>query len=362
MANVTTCTDLQFANTPACSAIMSLFCSSDTPGVGGQTYLEKWQGDEITSPCRKFVALNLGNQAQYVPVVDAYVRRYLLTERKAISYPQQGSTLYDPAIEDVVKVCQSYPGACDNTLSAVCRGTTRQELGANPNLSRLCGCFLSDEEFAKEGGAFGVTRECASTCIIQAAVKPRDPNNQRAFLKCKQSICIIDDVTINILGKSNAGDISFNQSCGSCGDSSSCVCSISDVSITAVESTIKDTSFSQQCGGADKIRCFKKDINGVPQSVPCTNLESNAPPTTQTTSITAARLRLGLIVGIIGIILLVIIIVIIILIVRRNQPSFYRPSSTTFLPSPPPAYYPLPYDGYPRSNFGGGGLSRAPLI
>lgn len=360
MANVTTCLSLQYANTPQCSAIMSLYCSNSEPN--GMTYTEKWQGDELTSTCRKFVALNLGNQLQYVPVIDAYVRRYLLTERKAITYKQQGSIIYDPAIEDVVNVCQSYPGGCDNVLSTVCLGTTRQELGGNPNRASLCGCFLSSAEFDKEGGAFGVERECSSTCILQSAVKRRDPASQTSFLRCKQSICIIDDVTINILGKSTVGDISFNQNCGSCGDSGSCVCSISDVSITAVESTIKDTSFSQKCGGPSKIRCFKKDINGVPQPVPCTNLDTAKSNTTQTTSLTASRLRRGLIISIIAIVAVIIIIVIVILIVRRNQPSIYRPS-TNLIPSAPSVYYPPVYsDSYGRTAFGGSGLSRAPLI
>lgn len=361
MANVTSCLTLQYANTPECTQVMALYCSNNDEGVNGQTYTEKWQGDELTSPCRQFVALNLGNPVQYVPVVDAYVRRYLLTERKAITYKQQGSDIYDPAIDDVVKVCQTYVGSCDNLLSTVCRGFTRQELSGNPNSAKLCGCFLSDEEFAKEGGVFGVSRECASTCIIQSAVKPRDPANPTSFLRCKQSICIIDDVTINILGKSNTGNISFNQACGSCGDSGSCVCAISDVSITAVESTIKDTSFSQQCGGVSKIRCFKKDINGVPQSVPCDNLDPNAVKTTQTTSVTSARLRNILLISI-GVIIAVIIIVIIILIARRNKPMVYRPS-TTIVAAPPPMYYPPLYnDSYGSSAFGGGGLSRAPLI
>lgn len=355
MANPTSCLTLGLASTPECSQVMALYCStSDDQDL---TYTQKWQGDELTSPCRRFVALNLGNQRQYVPVVDAYVRRYLLTERKAITYASQGSQIYDPAIEDVVKVCSSYVGGCDNTLSAVCSGFTAQELGGNPNQARLCGCFMAPAEYDKSGGVFGVGKECSPTCLLQSAVKPRDPSNQTDFLRCKQSICIIDDVTINILGKSTAGNISFNQACSSCSggpnSSSSCVCNISDVSITAVESTIKDTSFVQQCGGPSQVRCFKRDINGVPRPIPCDNLDPAKSNNTTTTSLTSSRLRTILIVSII-VIVVIIIIVIVVLLLRRNQPSVYRPASTTVINTPPLAYYP--------SGYSGSSLSRAPLL
>jgi hypothetical protein len=323
MANPTSCLTLGLASTPECSQVMALYCSTDDSG-SGQTYTQKWQGDELTSPCRRFVALNLGNQRQYVPVVDAYVRRYLLTERRAISYPAQGSSLYDPAIADVVQVCQTYPGACDNVLQTVCSGFTAQELGGNPSQASLCGCFLSSAEYNKSGGVFGVGRECSPTCLLQSAVKPRDPSSQTDFLRCKQSICIIDDVTINILGKSTAGNISFNQACSSCGtgaanSSSSCICSISDVSITAVESTIKDTSFTQQCGGAQNVRCFKRDINGVPQSIPCNSLDpATANPATTTTSLTSSRLRTILIISIVVIVVIIIIVIVVLLLNHRT--------------------------------------------
>jgi hypothetical protein len=351
MANPTSCLTLGLASTSECSQVMALYCStSDDQGL---TYTEKWQGDELTSPCRRFVALNLGNQRQYVPVVDAYVRRYLLTERRAISYPAQGSQLYDPAIADVIAVCSAYPGSCDNVLQNVCSGFTSQELGGNPSEASLCGCFLSSAEFDKEGGAFGVPRECSSTCLLQSAVKPRDLTDQTSFLRCKQSICIIDDVTINILGKSTAGNISFNQACSSCGNGGSCVCSISNVSITAVESTIKDTSFLQQCGGIQNLRCFKKDINGIPRSVPCTNLDPATTNPTTTTSLTSSRLRTILIISII-VIVVIIIIVIVVLLLRRNQPSVYRPASATVINTPPLAYYP--------SGYSGSALAQAPLL
>lgn len=359
MANPTSCLTLELSGTPACSAVMSLFCS--TSDQGGQTYLEKWQGDELTSPCRRFVALNLGNQRQYVPVIDAFVRRYLLTERNAVTYAQQGAGLYDPAIEDVVKVCQTYVGGCENVLNSVCSGFTTQELSGNPNLASLCGCHLSDTEYNKYGGVFGVSRECSPTCLLQSAVKRRDPSNETAFLRCNQSICIIDDVTINILGKSTAGNISFNQACGSCGPNSACVCSISDVSISAVESTIKDTSFLQQCGGQAAVRCFKRDINGVPQSIPCENLDPSTATPTTTTTLTSARIRLILIIVVI-VIVVIIIIVIIILLLRRNQPSVYRPATTTLIAAPPPAYYPVPYGGYRGGETASNSLAQAPLI
>jgi len=327
---------------------MESYCQTDDGGLG-PTYLEKWEGDEVSSNCRGFVALNLGTQSQYTPATDGYVRRYLVTDSNPITYPQQGNSVYDPAIEDVVEVCQDYPGACDVVLNNVCAGYTRQDLANNPNLAKLCGCFMSDAEYDKYSGTFGVEKICDPACVLQSAVKPRNPADQFATLRCSQTVCVIDDITIAILGKSNVGDINFAQACSSCGTGTGCTCNISDISITSVESTIGNINLDQQCGG--NINCFQRDANGIPRPVPCSALGPGSD------SSTSGGLSIATILIIIGIaILLIVIIVIIALLARRRteEPTMLR--GYEYAAPPPPMNY-EPAGFYSRSP-----LSAAPLF
>lgn len=355
MANATTCsTDGTMARSAACSSFMQNYCSTDE--LLGDTYKEKWQGDEITSQCRAFVALNSCNLSGYVPVTDAYVRRYLITDATPITYPQQGSLVYQPSIEDVVEVCKNYVGACDPVLSNVCPGYTREDLANNPNLAKLCGCFMSDAEYDKYGGTFGTQKICDPACVLQSAVKPRDPSTSCQTLKCSQTVCIIDDITIDILGKSTVGDITFGQACSGCSGGAGCTCSISDISITSVESTLGNINLSQACGGNPS--CYKRDANGIPRSVPCSELGGTGNSTVSSSPFTLRNILI-----VIGIIIVVIIIIVIIaLLIRRNrnEPTMLR--SPEYLAPPPPNYF---YSGAARGPAGFGNdsiIGQAPLI
>jgi len=349
MANVTTCTSGAGASNPACIPVMSNYCSTDD--ISGPTYQQKWQGDELTSNCRKYVSLNTGHQSQYVPVVDAYVRRYLITDAHPITYAQQGSLIYDPAIEDAIQVCQNYPGGCDNVLTQECSGFTRNDLKNNPNMGKLCGCFMADSEYDKYTGAFGVTKICDPACVLQSAVKPKDSANQFETLHCHQSICVIDDVTISILQKSSTGDITFAQACSSCSGGAGCTCNISDISIQSVQSTIKDISLSQNCGGIN--RCYKRDANGIPQLVNCSTLTGTTTGTTTSSSIFS---NTAVIIGIIVLVAMIIIVIIVALIAnrRRNEPVPFR--NQGYAAPPPPLYNP------PAPTYYATPLSQAPII
>lgn len=346
--NPTTCASIaQFSN-PACIPVMANYCSTDD----SQTYTEKWQGDIVSSKCRAYVELNPGQQLRYAPTVDAYARRYLLTDNNPITYAQQGSQVYDPAVEDLIDVCQKYPGGCDAVLEQKCAGFLREDLKANPNLGKLCGCFLSDNVYDSYTGAFGVQPICDPACTLQSAVKPRDPSDQFTTLKCDQTICVMDDIKIELLNNTTTGDINFSQACASCGTGAGCVCNISDISVTAVESTVKNVSFNQQCG---VVNCFKSDANGVPQLVDCSALE----PSTGGSASPASKISNTTILIIVGIILFLIVVIIIIVVLARKQDPTPAPRYEGML-APPPAYYgygsPAGFDGY------SGSLSRAPII
>jgi len=242
---------------------MEAYCSNDSGGG----YESKWNGTPATNDCLRYLQENAGNLAFYQPVINAMVYRYLITDNHPITSIQTSGSSYDPFIETVVSVCRSNPGGCDATLKQKCAGVTRDQLSNNVNLANLCGCFMPDLQYASDS-SFGITRECDPVCAIGSAVPQLDTttSNPAAFKKCKQSVCVIDDVTINILAHSVTGPISFSQACGSCAGNAgagSCRCYIENVSITAINSLIGDVSFNQQCGGTPL--CYKSaPVAGAP--------------------------------------------------------------------------------------------------
>jgi hypothetical protein len=329
---------------------MAPFCS--TTDLTGQTYVQKWQGDYTNiSGCQEFCDLNAGAETQYVPVVDAFVRKYLITDNHPITYAQQGSGVYDPAIETVINVCQKYPGGCDAVLGQVCSGYTRADLASNPSLADLCGCFLADAQYNAYTGAFGVQKICDPACTLQSAVKPIIlASNPPAIQECGQAICVIDNVKIELLQNSTAGNISFNQACASCTGGAGCTCDISNISVTSVESTLGNISLSQQCGG--NVNCFKPDANGVPQSVPCSTLEPSGGTGSSTSKLSTSMLFI--IIAIIVVVVIIIIVIIFLLSKRKEEPTTLRSGGISA--GPPPAY------GYGSSGGFNSPMAQAPLF
>ena len=265
-------------NKPSCTVLMTTYCSSDIPDVSygdpaNETMVAKWTGSAQTKDCLRFVTENQGNLNFYQPVISEMVNRYLITLNKPITSIQTDGANHDTFIDTIVSVCRSNPGACDDILTQKCAGVTRSQLEENINLVNLCGCFMDDIEYTKFS-QFGINRICDPLCVLGSSVKPldttSDPTNAK-FLACTQSICVIDDITINILANSVVGDITFGQACGSCAGNTgagSCRCYISDVTVQSVNSLIGDVNFQQTCGTPI---CYKSNptAGGAPIQVDC---------------------------------------------------------------------------------------------
>jgi len=248
---------------------MANYCSNDSE----MSYKDKWTGSPSTRDCLRFVQENNGNLPFYGPVIEAMVNRYLITDNNAITSPQTSGSLFDPFITQLIDVCRSNPGACDSVLKQKCAGVKRADLANNVNLANLCGCFMADIEYASFS-EFGINRVCDPVCVLGSSVHLLDTStsNPAKFQECTQSICVIDDVTINILAKSVTGGITFAQACGSCAGNTgggSCRCYINDTSISAVNSLIGDVSFNQQCGGPPL--CYKSApaVGAPPVQIDC---------------------------------------------------------------------------------------------
>lgn len=342
MSTVTQCSQAMFATNPTCEPIMQAYCSNDqnSDNSGFESYLSKWAGDTNQARCPQYCERNLTAQpscifSNYQHVVDAYVRRYFLTDGHAITDPSQGSQIFDPNMRWILNNCSAFPGGCDQVLKQVCNGFTRANLQANPSEARLCGCFLDSSVYQKYTGSFGISDICDPICASSGTIKPNISSPQTCTVdKCSQSICVIDNVTISLLNNSTAGNITFASACSACaGNGGGCQCDISDISITAVESSIKDINFLQNCGNV-RPNCFQSDKNGVPQQVDCSVLE---PTATSSTSSPSSGISTGTILLIVGLVLFVIIIIIVIAIALRKrnvEPSLYGSRESSLKPPP----------------------------
>jgi hypothetical protein len=192
---------------------MAAYCSDDSEAP----YASKWVGTAGTKDCLRFLQENAGNLPFYGPVIEAMITRYLITENKKITSYETDGNAHDDFVEKIVAICRENPGACDDILKQKCNGVSREELSFNANLANLCGCFMPAIEYASFS-SFDIKKECDPVCALGGSVHLWDTttSNPAAFIKCNQSICVIDDVTINLLAGTAAGDINFAQACGSC--------------------------------------------------------------------------------------------------------------------------------------------------
>lgn len=240
-------------STTGCIGVMGDYCANDDE----ELLQNKWTGTAATKDCLRYVQENIGKLDNYGPVIAEMVSEYLLTRNKPITSSSAGNN-HDPFIDEIVKICRENPGACDAVLTAKCSDTVRDDLSNNVNLANLCGCFMPDVQYAKYS-QFGIERVCDPVCTIGTSVKPLDTttSNPAQFQRCKQSICVIDNVMIDILAQSSVGDINFSQACGNCSDdgNASCRCYITDINISSINSKVGDINFDQACGGTPL--CYK---------------------------------------------------------------------------------------------------------
>jgi len=181
----------------------------------------------------------------------------------------------------------SLPGVCSYFLSGnatgcdplqtfpkrddFCNTYTRKEVTENPNLTTFCGCYVKpDERFINNikvtpGCITNDGTECKKclktdkdfdkcvsnpTCdslCHRANTSQRATVNNGKFITCPQSICAINDVTINIVNSVIGGGINFNSICGGCDKKNGCLCVISGVNINQTMSTIGVGNLNNLC-------------------------------------------------------------------------------------------------------------------
>lgn len=179
------------------------------------------------------------------------------------------------------ELCSENPDACDLTLSDACKGFTRDQIAdaakdqytkcksGEPcdtrNLATLCACHLSPNEYKDYNGILDKKsyESCDPLCITPGSI-PKTSNGKP--VTCKENVCIIDHVTVDILN-SKTGDVNLNQACPGCkgGDGQGCFCYFRDINILSQGSTAGHLNIKQDCG-----KCFKiTDDPSNPQPVDC---------------------------------------------------------------------------------------------
>ncbi len=181
------------------------------------------------------------------------------------------------AINNMLELC-SETGGCDGALSNICTNytyndvlsayqnylnasdKTTAEAVANKNLYQACGCHLQPEQYGKWSN-LGVSTTCDPVCMIPGVVPEWTAAGPK---QCEQNLCIIDNVKIDIIN-SNAGDITFNEVCGGCGNNGSgCRCVFSGINVFESGSSVGNINFSQNCGGSCQIPDANNPGNFIP--------------------------------------------------------------------------------------------------
>lgn len=130
-------------------------------------------------------------------------------------YRSENGDLYNTSVllKSVEDICKNIPGLCSDYLSSYCRNYDSTIIN-NPELLKWCGCYLPEDNYSRYVDSFGISKSCTPLC--------RNTNNIPAVSQggitgetCEQQICIIDNLTIQLIN-SSFQDVEISQICAGC--------------------------------------------------------------------------------------------------------------------------------------------------
>lgn len=280
-----------------CKKVLFQYCTGTLPSDDPSSF--EWINRWITNnkPCSYIIARNLfnigGNGHCFDPPTptdicnvqidlpidsEGYFWAQNLIKTAVEKYIRQGFTIgslpgtkgFNPWEDYLYSyICCPYPGICQSALKSICSNKTAQKISFNPRLMRWCGCHLPNNEYQQYSIRFNIPPECTPICNRIDVIPKVGINNN--VIKCKQDICIIDDVTVNIINSRIRGNIDFNQVCNC--KSSQCSCIVSNTTVDILNSTIGGNfiPISENCGS---LICTEKNPSNIGPSeitVPCNN-------------------------------------------------------------------------------------------
>jgi hypothetical protein len=277
----------------SCKEIMYNYCiGKDTSR--SEVWMARWLGDVsingkiYNKPCYNLLYRELYNGqsagCSNPPVIGGgiidnagYVYDQDLLNAMISRYIQDGGDLSGgESTEGNIKlntmiwtICNQTPGLCQKALYNYCANINGETILRNPNLLPWCGCYMPPEQYEKYTSLYQISRECTPVCNMSSTLKPATSDGG-SFLTCKQSTCIIDDISINI-AKSQVGEVEFTQLCNSCTSSGTCNCIINGGNFDIVNSKTGNISISQQCSGTSSCFMPEKQEDGSIKNIkiPC---------------------------------------------------------------------------------------------
>jgi hypothetical protein len=166
----------------------------------------------------------------------------------------------------------SVPVVYQDSLKDYCSIYTADRLSLNPEANNFCGCYLPDVEYIKYVDNYQIDKECTPMCNRPNSI-PLVQGDNSAIL-CEQSVCLIDNIAINLLNSTVSGGININQMCGNCaqsaGSTAGCSCIIQNNTIDGVSAEIGEIDLSQSCS-TTQCTITNPNPNGSPPTldVPC---------------------------------------------------------------------------------------------
>jgi len=272
-------------------------------------FKERWAP---TGYCAKAVAANALAQ-NYVAVEqlgNVMMSNYF--NRFPLSAPGQSG--YDPFQQQVLSICQTNPTACASYLqNNLCKDYDRSSVIDSKDRQNFCGCSLPTSAYNSFlNSEAGIGRECDSVCTPAQVIKPVINGS---VIRCNQTVCSIDDVTINLIN-SSVGDISLSQVCGGC-SGGNCNCFFKDVNINGENSKFKNINFDQDCSSQ---KCYiTSETTGLAVEVDCKQEEqrqqddANADPGPDQTKNNRPAAITFIIIGVLIVVLFIILLLIIFL-------------------------------------------------
>jgi hypothetical protein len=246
-------------------------CLAGKPVGQPGSYTEKWMSNN--GDCYKALNANYladkSTTGYASQLLGGLMNQYFNTPGITPSVP--GGTGYNSFQDRLAELARTYPSAAQNYLSNnLCSAYSRSDLEGASNGGRLifCGCHLPAQQYATIPNLGVSSIACDPLCSNTQAI----PTVTAAGVteKCQQGVCIIDNVTINLINSSTEA-ISFNQICDGC-SSGGCNCSIVNINVQANNSKLGEVGFNQNCATTT---CYATASNGELVTLPSCNLSSS---------------------------------------------------------------------------------------
>jgi len=280
-----------------CQEVLIPYCTGTLPtdDPTSTDWLNRWTTSDIRSSCSYALFKNLFRGIPCLPNIpipppgkcglppplpidsEGFFWGQRLIEAAMVKYKSQGFDIgalpgfpgYNTWQDFMyTNVCCPYPGLCQNALQTICSDKTAQRISLNPNVAKWCGCHLPPGEYEDYSVKFNIPPECTPTCNRIGTIPIVGIN--ATPVSCKQNICLIDGVTINLINSQIGGGIDFDQICGNC-VGAQCSCIVSDTSVDIINSTIGGNlvPIAEGCGAISCSQTNPASTGPATLNVPC---------------------------------------------------------------------------------------------